>query len=392
MDEHRPSCTVADLLAEPGLGLVLATPATDLTRPVRWVQTTELTDPTPYLRPDELICTVGTSLLSDRDVQTFVTALAGSAAALCFGLGDVHERLPKGLAECCRRVGLPLLTLPYGVAFLAVVDVVERYRGQATEAQSLGRLIELVQSGLARPESLRDPLAARDLDPSSLLVAMWPPRSAALLSAPLKGGAMAETRENTVTISASLDPVLEAARSTGLRCGYDGPVVLADLRTALSTAELALSASATGGEPCGPAEVASFALLMASTPRERLRPFLVRVIEPLITAGDHATPTYLDTLRAFLEHDLSVGRTAKAQFLHPNTVRHRLALIKDLTGRDPFATDGILALAVAVHAHDDERRIGPTNRVVTHANTLPRGSVTIVPAPGALPPDLGHGV
>ena len=356
MRERPSSCTVADLLAEPDLGLVLATPGADLNRPVRCVQTTELVDPTPYLRPDELVCTVGSSLLSDRAVLTFVEAVAGRAAALCFGLGDVHERPPKGLTAACRRRGLPLLTLPYGVAFLAVADVVERLRGQASEAESLGRLVDLVRSGLARPESLHGTLAAQGLDPSRLVAATWPSGSAALLTGWFEGGAVAETSEHTVTISASLGPVLAVARSTGLRCGYANPVPLADLGSALSTAELALAAALTGGEPCGPGDVASFALLIESVPRERLRPFVVRVIDPLIAAGEHASPTYLDTLRAFLDHDLSVGRTAKAQFLHPNTVRHRLALIKELTGRDPFVTEGILTLAVAVRAHDNDRR------------------------------------
>lgn len=357
MEEQQPSsCTVADLLADPHLGLVLVTPKADLTRRVRWVQTTELVDPTPYLRPDELVCTVGASLTTDRAARGFVDAVAGSAAAICFGLGDVHEKVPPALSDACRRAGLPLLTLAYGVAFLAVADVVERLRGQASEAQALGRLIDLVHSGLARPESLSDTLAARGLGPGHLVVAVWPPGSGVRLDRLLDGGAVAETADHTVTISASADPVLAAARSTGLRCGYADPTALADLASALSMAELALASAPTGGDACGPEQVASFALLLESVPRERLRPFVVRMIEPLVEAGGHATPTYLDTLRAYLEHDLSVGRTAKAQFLHPNTVRHRLALIKELTGRDPFSTEGVLALAVAVRAHDSRGR------------------------------------
>lgn len=356
MPERPPSCTVADLLAASDLGLGLATPAADLTRPVRWVQTTELVDPTQYLRPDELVCTVGTSLLDDRAVTTFVEAVAGRAAALCFGLGDVHEDLPPGLADACRRLGLPLLALPYGVAFLAVADVVEKLRGQASQAESLGRLVDLIQSGMARPESLSDTLAGHGLDPSRLVVATWPSGSAALLVGRLDGGAVAETDEQTVTISGSSSPVLAAANATRLRCGYADPVALSDLASALSAARLALAAAPTGGGACGPDDVASVSLLLESIPQERLQPFLIRIIEPLVAAGGHASPTYLDTLREFLDHDLSVGRTAKAQFLHPNTVRHRLSLIKDLTGKDPFATEGVLALAVAVRAHERSRR------------------------------------
>jgi hypothetical protein len=268
----------------------------------------------------------------------------------------VHVRPPRGLAQACRRAGLPLLTLPYGVAFLAVADVVERFRGQASEAESLGRVVDLVRSGLARPESLHDTLAERGLDPNRLVVAAWPPGSTAVLTGRLDGGVVAETGERTVTISASLGPVLAAAQATALRCGYANPVALADLGSALSTAELALAATPTGGQPCGPDDIASFTLLVESISRERLRPFVVRVIQPLIAAGDQASPTYLDTLRAFLDHDLSVGRTARAQFLHTNTVRHRLALIRGLTGKDPFVTEDILALAVAVRAYDNERR------------------------------------
>jgi hypothetical protein len=300
-------------------------------------------------------------LLNEEAVRILVRALAGPAAALCFGLGDVHEHVPNGLAEACRRARLPLLTLPYGVPFLAVADVVENLRGQASQADSLGRLIDLVVSGMARPESLHDALATRGLDPNHLVVASWPSGSAALLSRKLDGGVVAETGQHTVTISASLSPVLAVARSTGLCCGYAHPAALAELVFAVVTAHLALQAAPTGGDAYGPDRVASFSLLLESIPGEGLRPFMIRVIEPLIAAGGHASPTYLDTLRAFIDHNLSVGQTAKAQFLHPNTVRHRLALIKEVTGKDPFVTEDVLSLAVAVRAHERDQRRLPTN-------------------------------
>ncbi len=356
MVEDLATCTVAHLIGEPGLGISLVTSGADLTRPIRWVQTTELVDPKPYLRHDELVCTVGSSLSSAAAIQTFVEAVAGCAAAVCFGLGDVHERPPKGLVETCERAGLPLLTLPYGIAFLDIADVVDRLRGEATEAEALGRIIELIQSGLARPQSLRDVLAEHSLEPVALVVASWPRGSAANLIGHFEAGLVAETSERTVTISGSLAPVLTAARSTTLRCGFADPADLADLGSALFTSQLALAAAPVGGEPCGPDDVTSFALLLDGIPEARLRPFVVHLIEPLIAAGDHASPTYLETLRTFLEQDLSVGRTAKEQFLHVNTVRHRLWIIKGLTGRDPFVTTDLLALAVAVQAHDHNLR------------------------------------
>lgn len=352
MPSSASFCTVADLLAETSLGLRLATPGAELTRSVRWVQTTELVNPKPYLRPDELVCTVGSSLRTDLEIRRFVEALSGHAAALCFGLGDVHESPPPSLMEACQREGLPLLTLPFGVAFLDVADVVETRRGRASDAAATGRLFDLVQSGLARPESVREVLAAHSLDPEQLVIACWPIGSIPALSGHFSSGVLAQMRENTVTLSDSVEAVELVAQATGLRCGYAGPMGLADLAAGLSTAQLAFTTTPAGGSPHGPDDLTSFALLVESVPRERLQPFVDRLVKPLIAAGGRTRPSLLDTLREFLESDLSVGRTAKAQFLHPNTVRHRLALIKRITDRDPFVMDDLLSLAVAVRAHD----------------------------------------
>ncbi|MCU1536796.1 MAG: CdaR family transcriptional regulator [Humibacillus sp.] len=365
MSDRHPSCTVGDLLAEKHLGLVLATPGVDLGRPVRWVQTTELLDPSPYLRPDELVCTVGTSLTTDEAVAGFVASVAAQASAVCFGLGDVHDAVPPRLVTACAAAGLALLTLPYGVPFLAVADVAESRRGRAADARSLGGLVDLVRSRLAQPASLAPALATRTLDPARLVVACWPAGSGPVLSARVEGSLVAETGEHVVTISASVEDVCRVARVTGLRCGYAEPVALDAIGSALTTSALVLESVLAGdsgdsgdsggrgsGGAYGPDDVTSLAVLLESIPRARLRPFVARIIEPLVAAGGRTSPTYLETLRAFLDHDLSVGRTAKAQFLHPNTVRHRLALIKELTGRDPFVTDDALALAVALRAHD----------------------------------------
>ena len=43
----------------------------------------------------------------------------------------------------------------------------------------------------------------------------------------------------------------------------------------------------------------------------------------------------METLRAYLDCDLDVGRAARALYVHPNTVRYRLRRIGELTGLDP---------------------------------------------------------
>jgi hypothetical protein len=62
----------------------------------------------------------------------------------------------------------------------------------------------------------------------------------------------------------------------------------------------------------------------------------------------HATPL-LETLRTFLEEDLSIQRCARRLYCHRNTVRYRLRRTQELTGLDPADDEAraILRLALA---------------------------------------------
>jgi DNA-binding PucR family transcriptional regulator len=55
------------------------------------------------------------------------------------------------------------------------------------------------------------------------------------------------------------------------------------------------------------------------------------VYAPLRDAGTDL----LNTLIAFLDHNGSVEATARALFVHPNTVRYRLRRIHEVTGYHP---------------------------------------------------------
>lgn len=56
----------------------------------------------------------------------------------------------------------------------------------------------------------------------------------------------------------------------------------------------------------------------------------VRPVEQLGSFGD----TLLQTVRAFLENGMRLEQTARALFVHPNTLRHRLTRFEELTGAD----------------------------------------------------------
>ena len=55
----------------------------------------------------------------------------------------------------------------------------------------------------------------------------------------------------------------------------------------------------------------------------------------------------LDTFRAWLQADGSANDTAETIFCHPNTVRHRLRRIEELTGRSLSAPKDLAELCLA---------------------------------------------
>lgn len=130
--------TLRDLLDNQELDLgLIAAPEGAFDSPVTWAHITELIDLRMYFRPHELVCTVGSMLLSHRSCEQLVRALSAvGSAGLCLGLGDVHTMPPRQLVESCRRHGLPLLTLPHGVPFLAINEYIARTRVDAAREAS----------------------------------------------------------------------------------------------------------------------------------------------------------------------------------------------------------------------------------------------------------------
>ncbi len=347
-------CRLSEIVGMQRLGLSVLV-GDDLDRPVRWVQTTELVDPRLYLRPAELVCTVGASLVDEDTCRRFVEAVvSASASAICFGVGDVHDRVPAALVGACRDAGLPLLLAPFGLPFLAIAELVATLHAEQGDAMRTGQMVALVLHRLASPLSLGPLLARAHVDTGELLVAAWPEDQARAVARLLPDVLIAETADATFSIGGSLTALASAADELGLPCGYATPAPLDAVPCSLSLSRLALDAARNTGGIVGPEVLATFGGLLAQLTADRLEPFRSRVIQPLLAAGAGHSPSYLDTLRAFLANDLSVGRTAKAQYLHPNTVRHRLGLVRALTGHDPFAVEGLLTLAVAVWAHDNE--------------------------------------
>ena len=92
---------------------------------LRWVEPSELEDPTPYLLDGEFLLTAGLPFLgegggADR-VEAYVQRLVeAGVGALGFGLEPYFDAVPEAVVEACRRRNLTLVAIPHSVPFAAI--------------------------------------------------------------------------------------------------------------------------------------------------------------------------------------------------------------------------------------------------------------------------------
>ncbi|QLD11189.1 PucR family transcriptional regulator [Microbacterium oleivorans] len=135
-----PAPTVRALLSRRELRLRLATPSGDaaLDAPVRWVHSSDLTDPTPFLTEDVVLLTTGTQLTvgDTREAEAYVGRLrARGVRGLGFGTEVVRDGIPDPLRAACERDGMPLFEVPYRTPFIAVA----RAAAEAIAARAYAR-------------------------------------------------------------------------------------------------------------------------------------------------------------------------------------------------------------------------------------------------------------
>ncbi|MCA0296645.1 MAG: helix-turn-helix domain-containing protein [Actinobacteria bacterium] len=126
-----------------------------------------------------------------------------------------------------------------------------------------------------------------------------------------------------------------------------GPIV-ADLVEAARSARAALSGMrAARAWPEAPRPVAAEDLLperaLAGDGHAR-RTLANELYRPVVEAGRDLA----DTLAAFFDTGGSIEATARAQYVHPNTVRYRLRRVHELTGFSPLDPRGGYALHLAL--------------------------------------------
>lgn len=172
--------------------------------------------------------------------------------------------------------------------------------------------------------------------------------------------------DRLVVILGGVDDPDEAAHAV-VRFFGDGPVVTGPRTDDLASAHVSARAAISGlraavGWPDAPRPVASDDLLpervLAGDGHAR-RHLVDEVFVPLRQASQGRGGTLIETLTAYFEHGQSLEATARALFVHPNTVRYRLRQVADLTGlsatapREALTLQLTLVLGRQAHRPDD---------------------------------------
>lgn len=153
-----------------------------------------------------------------------------------------------------------------------------------------------------------------------------------------------------VVLGGCRDPLADAAAL--LPHFGDGAVVIgppvADLAGAARSAEDARRAHRVAAMwPDAPRPVTADALL----PERALdgdRPARARLVEETHGALAAHDPALVDTVTTFLERAGSIEATARALYVHPNTVRYRLRRVADVTGLTPTIPRDAWSLRMAL--------------------------------------------
>ncbi|WP_295829146.1 PucR family transcriptional regulator ligand-binding domain-containing protein, partial [uncultured Microbacterium sp.] len=144
-------------------------PVGSIDRPVRWVHSSDLVDPTPFLSEGLVLLTTGTQFADTDDYTAYVSRLlARGVRALGFGTEVVRDGIPAGLTAACLAGGMPLFEVPYRTPFIAVA----RAGAEAIAAESYARRSwslaaqRAVSLAALRPDGLSATLAelSRQLD------------------------------------------------------------------------------------------------------------------------------------------------------------------------------------------------------------------------------------
>ncbi|HSZ14736.1 MAG TPA: PucR family transcriptional regulator ligand-binding domain-containing protein [Solirubrobacteraceae bacterium] len=350
--------TVESLIGELGLELVSGQEAAQAH--VRWVHSTELPDPTPWLKGGELLLSTGIQLTGPKSQRELVDRLADhQIAGLGFGTGFAHKRLPAALVTAARRREFPLFEVPYELPFIAITErafaqlLDERY--ELLQRTMVGDVLAEVLSGHLYPEDLQARLRPFGIGEHVAVLAFKPPDPGAAAAAVER--ILARERVPSLVairvglVCAVIDPdgvaPLELARAIRaelasrfgeVRAAASRATATHSLRMAFHEARCALEAvrlrNGSAPEVASYADLGAFQLLLSVQDDEALSSYCRSVLEPIEQGEGEYGDELVRSLDVFIEHNGHWEKAANALFCHRHTLRYRIRRIEQLTGRD----------------------------------------------------------
>jgi purine catabolism regulator len=375
--------TVASLIGE--LGLQLACGEESAGAHVRWVHSTELPDPTPWLKGGELLLTTGIQLTGPKSQRELIERLADhEIAGLGFGTGFAHKRLPAALVNAARARRFPLFEVPYELPFIAITErafaqlLDERY--ELLQRTMVGDVLAEVLTGHLYPEDLQARLRPFGIAEQVAVLAF---RLGEVSAAATMVEAILERERvaSLVAIRAGLvcavidpGPARDSSAANGAS-GADGagaangshapsrPLELArtiraeladrfgsvqaaasratathSLRMAFHEARCALEAvrlrNGSAPEVASYEDLGAFQLLLSLQDDDALSSYCRSVLDPIEQGEGEYGDELVRSLDVFIEHNGHWEKAANALFCHRHTLRYRIRRIEQLTGRD----------------------------------------------------------
>ena len=350
--------TVESLIAE--LGLELASGHESAKTHVRWVHSTELSDPTPWLRGGELLLTTGIQLEGPKTQREFIERLAGHAiAGLGFGTGFKHKRLPAALVAAARKRSFPLFEVPYELPFIAITErafaqlVNERY--EMLQRNMAGDVLAEALTGHLYPEDLQARLRPFGISEQIAVLAFSladPTAAAAALERMLERervGSLVAIRAGllcAVIDAGGVDPVELARRIRAelespfgrIGAAASRPAPTHSLRLSFHEARCALEAvrlhNGDAPEVASYADLGAFQLLLSLQDDDALISYCRSVLGPVEQGEGDYGEELLRSLDVFIEHNGHWEKAAGALYCHRHTLRYRIRRVEQLSGRD----------------------------------------------------------
>jgi PucR family transcriptional regulator, purine catabolism regulatory protein len=351
--------TVESLVNE--LGLTLSSGQESAQGHVRWVHSTELLDPTPWLKGGELLLTTGIQLDTPKSQRELVERLADHhIVGLGFGTGFAHKRMPAALLAAARKRSFPMFEVPYELPFIAITERVfaqlvnERY--EMLQRSMAGDVLAEALTGRLYPDELQARLRPFGIGEQAAVLAFAvrdPGAAAPVLERALLGteiGSLVAIRSGllcAVIDSETVDPLEIARRMRGelsarfveVRAGASRSAATHALRLSFHEARCALEAvrleNGTPPEVATFKDLGAFQLLLSLQDEDALISYCRSVLGPVDQEGEGAYgDELLRSLDVFIEHNGHWERAAAALYCHRHTLRYRIRRIEQLTGRD----------------------------------------------------------